>query len=292
VGNTVDGCEFQHRAFGHVIYMQRGADKTLIKNTLIEGAVRPSNDLYKETNDGDLPRRFNYQLPIGNVKGLPIPRDVMFNLTEDGIRAYPINGSVTVENCIVKKTRGGIKLYLAKGDVVVRDCTVLDSVIEGYSLPSNGKIINCSGNAAYGPLIYMHFDGTANHQIDLKILPAPHAVGNHVFAAIRGTGHKINLTQAGSPIDTTLRPIVVGYKARFQFLTTDYAGYEANYEKHYGQISYTASNITITNGTDYPVILGEMSADNTITSVGPVRDIGHNNKVKLTDSSSGIVDRD
>ena len=266
-----------------MIYMQRGADKTLIKNTVIEGAVRPSNDLYTETNDGDLPKRFKYELPIGHVKGLPIPRDVMLNLTEDGIRAYPIKGSVTVENCIVKKTRGGIKLYLAKGDVTVRNCTVLDCIIEGYSLPSGGKIINCSGNAAYGPLIYMHFDRTSNHQIDLTILPAPHAVGNHAFAAIRGSEHRINLTQADSPIDSTLRPIVVGYKARFQFLTTDYpelpVGYEANFDKHYKNKRYTASNISIKNGTEYPVILGDLSEGNTITSVGPVMDLGVNNRV-------------
>ncbi|MDA7867012.1 right-handed parallel beta-helix repeat-containing protein [Verrucomicrobia bacterium] len=290
VGNTVDDCEFQHRAFGHVIYMQRGADKTWIKNTVIEGAVRPSNDLYKETNDDDLPKRFNYQLPIGHVKGLPIPRDVMLNLTEDGIRAYPINGSVTVENCIVKKTRGGIKLYLAKGDVTVRNCSVLDSVIEGYSLPSGGKIINSSGNAAYGPLIYMHFSRTSNHQIDLKILPAPHAVGNHVFAAIRGRGHNIRLTQVGSPIDATLRPIVVGYKARFQFLTTDYPsvpdGYETNYERHYGDDGYEASNMTIANGTDYPMILGDQSLSNTIASKGLVTDLGNNNQV----SQIGLTD--
>ena len=283
VGNTVDGCEFQHRAFGHVIYMQRGADKTLIRNTYIEGAVRSSNDLYKETNDGDLPKRFNYELPIGHVAGLPIPRDVMLNLTEDGIRAYPINGSVTVENCIVKKTRGGIKLYLAKGDVMVRNCKVLDSIVQGYSLPSGGKIINSSGNAAYGPLIYMHFSGTSNHRIDLNILPAPHAVGNHVFAAIRGEGHTINLTQSGSPIDATLRPIVVGYRARFQFLTTDFpkvpAGYEEHFEKHYGNARYTASNVTITNGTEYPVVLGDLSHGNTISSKGAVTDLGTNNKV-------------
>lgn len=283
VGNTVDGCEFQHRAFGHVIYMQKGADKTVIKNTLIEGAVRPSNDLYKETNDGDLPKRFDYKLPIGNIAGLPIPRDVMLNLTEDGIRAYPIDGSVTVENCIVKKTRGGIKLYMAKGGVTVTNCTVLDCIVEGYSMPSGGKIIHSSGNAAYGPLIYMHFDGTSNQQIDLKILPSPHAVGNHVFAAIKGSGHTINLTQAGSPIDATLRPIVVGYKARFQFLTTNYPGvpdgYETNYDKYYGNARYKASNMTITNGTEYPVILGDLSEGNTITSLGPVTDLGTDNKV-------------
>lgn len=287
ISNTVDKCEFQHRAFGHVIYMQKGADKTLIKNTLIEGAVRPSNDLYKETNDGDLPKRFNYKLPIGNVAGLPVPRDVMLNLTEDGIRAYPINGSVTVENCIVKKTRGGIKLYLAKGAVTVTNCSVLDCIVEGYSLPNGGKIINSSGNAAYGPLIYMHSDGASNHHIDLNILPSPHAVGNHVFAAIRGGGHVINLTQAGSPIDATLRPIVMGYSARFQFLTTNYpkvpAGYEENYDKYYKNASYKASNITVTNGTEYPVILGDLSNNNTVASFGPVKNLGKNNTVSHVD---------
>ncbi len=287
VSNTVDSCEFQHRAFGHVIYMQNGADKTLIKNTLIEGAVRPSNDLYKETNDGDLPKRFNYKLPIGDVAGLPIPRDVMLNLVEDGIRAYPIDGSVTVENCIVKKTRGGIKLYMAKGGVTVTNCSVLDCIIEGYSMPSGGKIINSSGNAAYGPLIYMHSDGTSNVQIDLKIFPSPHAVGNHVFAAIRGTGHTINLTHTGSPVDATLRPIVVGYNARFQYLTTDYpkvpAGYEANYEKFHGKDSYKVSNITITNRTEYPVILGDLSEGNTVASFGTVNDLGKKNNVSHID---------
>lgn len=281
-GNTVDGCEFQHRAFGHVIYMQEGADKTLIKNCLIEGAVRPSNDLYKETNNGDLPKRFNYKMPLGNVKGLPIPRDVMLNLTEDGIRAYSIRGSVRVENCTVKKTRGGIKLYMARGGVSVKNCSVLDCIVEGYSIPEGGKVVKSSGNAAYGPLIYMHSDRASNHEFDLKILPAPHAVGNHVFAAIKGSGHMINLTQAGSPIDATLRPIVVGYTARFQYLTTDYpkvpAGYEENYDRYFRRKNYKASNIAIMNGTEYPVILGDLSSNNSIISRGAITDLGKDNK--------------
>ena len=283
VGNTVDSCEFQQRAFGHVIYMQKEADKTVIKNTYIEGAVRPSNDLYKETNDGDLPKKFDYKMPLVPMKGLPIPHDVMLNLTEDGIRAYNIPGSVTVENCIVKKCRGGIKLYMAKGDVNVSNCTVLDCVVEGYSMPGGGKVINSRGNAAYGPLIYMHFDGVSNIYIDLNILPSPHAVGNHVFAAIRGTNHTIKLTQKGSPIDAILRPIVVGYNARFQFLTTDYPnvpdGYEENYKKYFGHSGYNASEIKIMNRTEYPIILGDLSKDNFVESLGVVNDLGKKNKI-------------
>ena len=285
VGNTVDSCEFQHRAFGHVIYMQKDADKTVIKNTYIEGAVRPSNDIYNETNDGDLPKRFGYKMPIGQIAGQPIPRDKMFNLTEDGIRAYNIPGSVTVENCTVKKCRGGIKLYMAKGDVNVSNCTVLDCVIQGYSLNSGGKIKNCRGNAAYGPLIYVHSDGFKNQEIDIEVLPAPYAVGDHVFAAIKGSGHKIKLTQAkkSGPLDATLRPIVVGYPARFEFLTCDYpdvpSGYEADFQKYYGDATYKASGIELINETEYPVILGSLSEGNAITSQGTVKDLGKNNTV-------------
>ena len=289
IGNTVDNCEFQHRAFGHVIYMQKNADKTLIKNTYIEGEVRPSNDTYEETNDGDLPKKFDYPMPLGQMKGLPIPRDVMFNLTEDGIRAYNIPGSVTVENCTVVKCRGGIKLYMAKGDVRVSNSTVLDCIVEGYSLNNGGEMINCKGNAAYGPLLYMHFNKVSNQKIDLTILPAPHAVGNHVVAAIKGKGHSIKLKRAehAGAIDNTLRPIVVGYPARFEFLTTDYPGvpngYEENFKTHYGNVKYEASNITITNTTEYPVIIGDMASNNKIESFGSITNLGKNNSIlKIT----------
>lgn len=283
VANTVDACEFRHRAFGHVIYMQKNADKTVIKNTYIEGAVRPSNDIYNETNDGDLPKRFNYKMPLGQMEGLPIPRDVMFNLTEDGIRAYNIPGSVTVDNCTVVRCRGGIKLYMAKGRVKVSNSTVIDCVVEGYSLNSGGEMINCKGNAAYGPLLYMHFNNVSNQKIDLTVLPAPHAVGNHVFAAIRGKGHQIKLKRAvfKGKIDQTLRPIVVGYPARFEFLTTDYPavpkGYEENFKKHFENAKYQASNISIENHTEYPVVFGEMSDNNTVESLGNIKDFGTNN---------------
>lgn len=148
-------------------------------------------------------------------------------------------------------------------------------------------MIKCKGNAAYGPLVYMHFDGSANQQIDLEVLPAPHAVGNHVFAAIKGRGHQIKIKPADNsvPIDAVLRPIVVGYTARFEFLTTSYpevpAGYEANYEKYFGDKGYRAENITVTNTTEYPVILGNLSENNTIESFGEINDLGKNNRTTL-----------
>lgn len=279
---VIDSCNIKMEAFGHVIYMQ-GGDKTTIRNTVIEGSVRPSNDLYNEKNDGDLAKKYNYQLQWPDqVKGLPIPRDHMLNLTEDGIRAYRGAGDIIVENCIVKKTRGGIKLYMAKS-AVVTNCQVMDCIVEGYSLPSGGTVINSSGNAAYGPLLYMHFDSHSNQKIDLKVFPSPHGIGDHVLAAIRGGGHSINFTPVGSPTTESPRPIVVGYYLRFDFLSTDYPGVPAGYESRYNQYksdSYKASNINITNGTAHPVVLGELSRDNHITSDGPIKDYGTNNIIK------------
>ena len=48
--NILDGCEVQQRAFGHGIFIQKPADKTVVKNCLVEGRMRPSNDLYLETD--------------------------------------------------------------------------------------------------------------------------------------------------------------------------------------------------------------------------------------------------
>jgi hypothetical protein len=266
-------------AFGHVIYVQ-GGDRTTVRNTVIEGTLRPSNDCYNETNAGDLAKRFNYQLQWPeSVKGLPIPRDHMINCTEDGIRAYKGAGDMIVENCVVKKTRGGIKLYMARS-ATVSNCQVLDCVVQGYSVPSRGVISGSSGNAAYGPLLYIHFDSHSNQKIDLKVIPSPHSLGDHPLAAIKGRGHSITFTRAGSPTPETLRPIVVGYPMRFDFLCVDYPDVPAGYEKHFAKYSpktYKASGITIVNDTVHPVVLGKLSQENTVASFGPIRDYGTNN---------------
>ncbi|MDF7799238.1 right-handed parallel beta-helix repeat-containing protein [Pontiellaceae bacterium B1224] len=289
---TVEGCEFQHRAFGHVIYMGKDFDDVLIKDCLIEGAVRSSNDVYLEMNEDGLPKRFDYKVFFDVLEGLPIPRDKMLNLTEDGIRAYPGHGDVTVENCTIRKCRAGIKLYMTSGKAIARNCTVLDCIVEGYSMPSDGEVINCRGNAAYGPLIYIHpadnfYKVEAAHRstIELELLPSPHAVGNHVMAAIRGTDNVFKLTQAESPVDAVLRPIVVGYYSRFELLTTDFPGvpegYEANYEKY--KVDYEAAGNTIINETEYPVILGERAEQNKVTSFGAVTDYGKSNEIVQLD---------
>ena len=49
-GNTLDGVTMYQNAFGHGIFVQDGADDTLIKNCYVEGRMRLSAELYNETN--------------------------------------------------------------------------------------------------------------------------------------------------------------------------------------------------------------------------------------------------
>ncbi len=252
--NTVlDRVEVHQKAFCHAIFMQSPADNTVIKNCLVEGAVRETNDMYKETDPNSLPYKFDYKMPFsiaGERYGsdVPIPRDHMFTITEDGIRIYTGGGSVTVENTTVKKTRGGIRLYLGSG-ATVRNCTAIDCGSTNFNLPKGGTIKGSSGNFAYGPLSDFRL-GRSNQNIDMTILPSPHAMGDHNIADIQGNNHTIVYRRGPGPIDKTTRPIVV-----------------------------TGDDSTIRNETEYSIILSATSSGNTVVSFGEVTDLGTDNKV-------------
>ena len=277
---TLDGCSVKMEAFGHAIFVQ-GGDQITVRNCEVIGEVRPSNDLYKESNPKDLAKKFDYKMQWpDSVRGIPIPKNHMINLMEDGIRAYSGTGRMTVENCKVTKARGGIKLYMAKG-ATVSGCEVRDCVIQGYSLPSRGSLTRSIGNAAYGPLLYIHSDSHHSQKIDLEILPSPHALGDHPLAALKGKDHHIKLT-AKAPLAP--RPIIIGYPLRFDYLSVDYpkvpAGFEAHFKK-FSSKSYRASEIDLVNDTTAPVVIGSLSQENRINSLGKVQDLGRNNDILL-----------
>jgi hypothetical protein len=252
--NTVlDNVEIQQKAFCHGIFMQRPADNTVIKNSLVEGVVRPTNDMYQETDPQSLPYQFDYMMPFSiagekNKPGVPVPKDHMFTITEDGIRVYTGGGSVRVENTTVRKTRGGIRLYLSS-DANVVNCTAIDCGSTNFNLPNGGTITGSSGNFAYGPLSDFRL-GKSNQNIDMTILPSPHAMGDHNIADIQGNEHTIVFRRTPGPLDTTTRSIVV-----------------------------TGDDSTIRNETEYPIILESSASGNTIVSFGPVQDLGTNNEV-------------
>ena len=278
--SVMDGCRVQMEAFGHGIFAQYG-DEILVKNCRVFGGVRPSNDFLTETGEGSLGAKFDHRIQWPeSVKGVAVPPEHMINLTEDGIRAYEGTGKMTVENCHVERMRGGIKLYMAR-EAVIRNCEVLDCVVQGYSIPNRGVIENCRGNAAYGPLFYVHLDSHHSQKVDIEVLPAPHGIGDHPLAAIRGHNHHIRFTSKGGEGAQTERPIIIGYPMRFDYLSLNFPDVPVGMEDHlkkYGPKKYRAQDITLNNDTLYPVVLGEWAQENKLFSMGPVNDLGSKNR--------------
>ena len=279
---VLDGCEVKMESFGHAIFAQYG-DEILVKNCHVEGTLRSSNDFLAEDAEGSLAVKFDHRIQWPeNVAGLPVPPDHMLNCSEDGIRAYGGTGRMTVENCKVEKMRGGIKLYMARGGVI-RNCEVLDCIIQGFSVPSRGVIENCRGNAAYGPLLYIHMDSHSSQRIDLEVLPAPHGIGDHPLAVIKGKNHFIRFKSKSGDGAQLERPIIVGYPLRFDYLSVDYPAVPEGMEELFAEFApddYTAREIFLVNGTEYPVVLGELAERNQVRSLGEVTDLGTGNMVR------------
>ena len=240
--NTViDGISLTVEAFGHGIFIQEPADNTTIRNSLVQGLVRETNDILAEGR-GSLPELNDYQDRDGN----PIERNEALSLAEDGIRSYSRSGSVRVENSTVKRMRGGIRLYLADSATVV-DSTALDNGNTNFNLPRDGVVENSTGNFTYGPL-HDFASSRSGQDLELTILPSPNAIGSHNIANVQGDGHNIVFHRASGPEDSDEQRVI----------------------KVFG------NNSTIRNETEYTIELDSDSSGNTIISAGDVRDLGSN----------------
>jgi len=244
--NVLDHVEIQQRAFCHGIYLQAPADNTTIRNSLVEGVMRLSAELYDETETDSLPYRSDYLLPEEDGTP-PVPMDVMLPLSEDGIRVYTGGGSATVENCTVKKMRGGIRLYLAS-EATVTDSTAIDCGATNFNMPRGGTVSGSSGNFAYAPLSDFRLS-KSDQDLEITIIPSPHATGPHNLADVLGNNHSLVFHRTPGPIDDDeTRAIVV-----------------------------SGNGSTILNETEYRIIV--TGSNNDITSAGDVTDNGSNNDV-------------
>lgn len=240
--NTLDNVEVQMRSFCHGIYMQGDADNTLIRNALVEGRIRETNDMLDE-GSGSLPARNNYL----DVDGNAILPNEANSLSEDGIRSYSGTGSVRVENSVVRRMRGGFRLYLGS-DATVINSTAVDCGNTNFNLPSGGEITGSTGNFTYAPLSDFRLS-RSRQEIDVTILPSPNAIGSHNIADVLGNDHDIIFRRADGPEDTGENRVIRVY----------------------------GNNSTIRNETEYRIVLESGTSGNTVISAGDVTDNGSNN---------------
>ncbi len=271
----IDGLNLTQRAFGHAIFMQ-GSDGTVIRDTTITGGMREGAEMYDD-GPGSLPAEVDYlQQHPSWYEGVPIVAERMYNLTEDGIRAYATGtkldgstadtGSITVEDTTITNTRHCIALTGAAGPTRVENVELHGCLEGGFTVSDGGEVINSRGDAAFAPLIWMEYSNATNQRYDVTLIETEVFTNVFPLTWIGGSGHEITIGSDGTPPQGN-RPIVVGY-------TWD------RWEIQGNDAQLEASDITFTNLTEHTVELTEHSSNITGSSVGPVEDNGNGNQVE------------
>ncbi|MEN8662924.1 MAG: hypothetical protein ABF330_10590 [Lentimonas sp.] len=147
---TLIGCQVYQQSFGHALHFHK-VDGVMVRDCLISGTLRPTNDIFKEVVGRAVEK--NFEMVYRSVK--PIPRDWMIPLTEDAVRSYNEVENITVIDTTIERLRGCFQLLLI-GDITLENVTVLESGDFSYDLSSGskGKTImkNCFADVAYNPV--------------------------------------------------------------------------------------------------------------------------------------------
>ncbi|MGJ8640093.1 MAG: hypothetical protein ACSHYA_11955 [Opitutaceae bacterium] len=269
------GCAVKQYAFGHAIVMQ-GAVDTLVQDCYVEGEMRTTDAMLAETEGPAHSVGFKSDYPPGKILAGQIK-----SLAEDGIRTYADGaffekrrtGPIEVINCTVKNMRSGITLGMEQGPSRIVDSTVVGFQERGYSIGSNGEILNCQGDAKYGPLLTFIGRGAKNCKIDLVLLPKTSEFPVPRLVEVNGSGHQIRLRNAPGTQRTKQNPIVFGESEwadihLFRAPDSDPAKYSS------------ARDCKFINETEMPVVFSELSNDNVImTNSRLLEDRGTNNQV-------------
>ena len=240
------GCRVVSRAFGHCFYVQ-GGKNTYYEDCYAEGEMRSTDDMLAETSGLAFENDFRTVYPP-NV----IQPGYMKSLQECGFRTYGsgsggrITGKVTLVNCTAKNVRVGFALHANSENppVSLTDCIAMGCE-RAYNL-NKAHVINCRGNAQYGPLLYLF--GEEKSTIDLTLLPETSNRTVNAVATICGQYHEVTLK--GNRDQE--HPILLGYK-----------------QPPAGEISApiseaSANGVKLINKTSMPVIAGKMAEDCTV----------------------------
>jgi len=202
-GSKLIGCRVHMRAMGHAIFVQGVAD-TLIEDCQVDGLLRPTNEILKDTSGYAFDRGFrstgkNYVEGVTVGPDGHILPDEMISLSEDGIRLYSDGGDghptgpTTIRRCTVRQMRRGICTGLGPGADRVIDCEVLDCVAAGFNIGSGDRLENCRANARYAEALSCPYHASRGAVVDLEILDSRAGLANDLLATINGRNHQVHL---------------------------------------------------------------------------------------------------
>lgn len=283
--NRIVGAQVIARVFGHGIVMQ-GAVNTLIQDCYVEGELRRTDEMLRETSGPAFEVEFKSDYPPGRIE----PGRIV-SLSEDGVRAYP-NGSqvggrrtekITVINTTVKHMRSGFDLEAASGTVAISGCTSLECDQQGFSVPSGGTITASKGDAKYGPLLALRQKKDHDCRVELELMESTSEFPPRRLAEINGAGHVITLRNHAGNRSVSTVPIVFG--ETFWADAHHFRDPTATLESLTG-----ARGVELRNYTGQPIVFSTTARDCVVSTAGKViRDAGMNNQVRALADAPGPV---
>ncbi len=267
-------CRVITHSYGHGIVMQ-GAVNTYIEGCYVEGRLRPSDAMLKETDGVAFESGFKTIYPPGVIEP-----NRMIALSEDGIRTYPHGGyigrrteALTVVNSTVKGMRSGVDASVHIPPTLIKGCTTLDCQEKGYSVGNGAAIVDSRGDAKYGPLLTYQRKDVKNTYVELELIASQSKYKVERMAEISGTGHYIKLTNYNGEANPRELPIVFG-----ETFWGDVHIFR-NPTEEPSKYAF-ATNVTLINETGMPTIFSAQSKDCRLFTNGEVKeDKGENNSV-------------
>jgi len=289
--NMVKNSTFICRSYGHGIFFQ-GAEDPIIDGCYVEGELRSTADVLAEEGTGSPADKVNFETVYGfNLKDRK--ENYYFSLQEAGVRSYNagetvidgveydrgVNGA-TVLNTTIVKMRVGVNVGWATGTKRVENCKAL-ACETGYWIGSNGKIVNCKGDASIGSLLTEDLY-RSNATIDLTLVDnyVTPLDGEVTDLYCAGSGHHITLHDS-TTYDNDIKIVIGGERLAHRFM--DGASNKP--------LNFDADNLTLINYSKYPIEIGDKATDIKIITCGPkktVKDNGIRTSISYNKDCSSI----
>jgi len=272
------------RSYGHGIFMQ-GSEYARVEGCYVEGETRTINEVLQEKGTGSPADNVDF-LTVWGYHLYELEHNYTFSLQEAGIRAYSQGtnyGTSTsrqtknthVIDCKIVKMRVGVNTGAEGGnDKLIKDCTAL-ACESGFWLGHDGTVVGCKGDASLGPLMSEDV-GRSNATYEVTLLDnyIP-KLGNCPYIFIAGNNHNVTLHDGTTSYNPDIEIQVGGTRQAHRWLQ----GSASN------PLTRSASGLTFTNNTKYPVVVESNASNNKVFSCGPVmKNSGSNNTItQLTD---------
>lgn len=244
-------CKLYNRSFGHCYFIQQNPENVYFEDCYAEGAIRSTDDILAETSGPAFDVNFRTWTQNREGKYVVTP-GYMKSLCEDGFRTYGSSKNIYFKNCTAKNTRAGFELRTS--GVRLKNCTTIGTE-RAYWVGDSAIIKNCTGDANYGPLLFVE---GSHVNAELILDPAESDRLVHALVTILGINNNVVLKSPKNKKRTNMVPILIGYTP----------------PKHGESMSPYSEEETIglklRNETGMPIKIGDMTSDCEIETNGEV----------------------